>query len=50
MELGFFSRSSSKLLLEVVGEDGESACSMSGKSNDRDGLVAGWPKTRQRGR
>jgi hypothetical protein len=48
MELGFFSRSSSKLPLEVVGEDGESACSMSGRSNDGEGLVAWWPKTSRR--
>jgi hypothetical protein len=30
MGLGFFSRSSSKLLLEVVDEDGETACSVRG--------------------
>jgi hypothetical protein len=42
--LGFFSRSSSELLLEVVDEDDEIACSASGRSNGRDGLVAGWPK------
>jgi hypothetical protein len=43
--LGFFSRSSSELLLEVVDEDGEAACSASGQSNDRGELVVGWPKT-----
>jgi hypothetical protein len=32
--------------VKVVDEDGEAACSASGRSNDRDGLVAGWPKTR----
>jgi hypothetical protein len=42
--------SSSELLLEVVDEDGETACSMSGRSNGRNGLVAGWPKTSQRGK
>jgi hypothetical protein len=30
-----------ELLLEVVGEDGETTCSMSGRSNDSDGLVVG---------
>jgi hypothetical protein len=30
-----------ELLLEVVDEDGEAACSASGWSNGRDGLVAG---------
>jgi hypothetical protein len=30
-----------ELLLEVVDEDGETACSASGRSNDRDGLVTG---------
>jgi hypothetical protein len=48
--LGFFSRSSSELLLEVVDEDGEIACSASEQSNGRDGLVAGWPKTSWRGK
>jgi hypothetical protein len=33
-----------ELLLEVGDEDGETACSASGRSNSRDGLVAGWPK------
>jgi hypothetical protein len=33
-----------ELPLEVVDEDGETACSMSGLSNNGDGLVAGWPK------
>jgi hypothetical protein len=41
----FFSRSYSGLLLEVVVEDGETTCSASRRSNGRDGLVAGWPKT-----
>jgi hypothetical protein len=44
LELGFFSRSSSGLLLEVVDEDGETACLMSGRSNNGDGLVECWPK------
>jgi hypothetical protein len=30
-----------ELLLEVVGEHGETACLMSGRSNDSDGLVVG---------
>jgi hypothetical protein len=30
-----------ELLLEVVDEDGETACSMRGQSNGRDGLMAG---------
>jgi hypothetical protein len=34
--------------MEVVDEDGETACSASGQSNGRDGLVAGWPKTNRR--
>jgi hypothetical protein len=33
-----------QLLLEVVDEDGETAFLASGRSNSRDGLVAGWPK------
>jgi sulfopyruvate decarboxylase TPP-binding subunit len=33
-----------ELLLEVVDEDGETACSVSGRSNNGGGLVAGWPK------
>jgi hypothetical protein len=33
-----------ELPLEVIEEDGEIACSASGRSNSRDGLVAGWPK------
>jgi hypothetical protein len=41
MELGFFSWSSFELLLEVVDEDSETACSMRGRSNGRDGLVVG---------
>jgi hypothetical protein len=49
MELGFFSRSSSKLPLEAIDEDGESACSMSGRSNDGEGLVVGWPKNKPEG-
>jgi hypothetical protein len=40
----FFSRSSSKLLLEVVDEDDETTCSASGRSNGRGDLVAGWLK------
>jgi hypothetical protein len=39
-----------ELLLEVVDEDGETACSASGRSNGRNGIVAGWPKTSQRGK
>jgi hypothetical protein len=39
-----------ELLLEVVDEDGETTCSASGRSNGRDGLVAGWPKTSWRGK
>jgi hypothetical protein len=42
--LVFFSRSSPELLLEVVVDDDETACSASGWNNGRDGLVAGWPK------
>jgi hypothetical protein len=38
--LGFFSRSSSELLLEVVDEEWR---------DDRDGLVVVWPKTSRRG-
>jgi hypothetical protein len=34
-----------ELLLEDVDEDGETNCSVSGRSNNGDGLVAGWPKT-----
>jgi hypothetical protein len=30
-----------ELLLEVVDEDGETACSLHGQSNVRDGLMAG---------
>jgi hypothetical protein len=41
MQLGFFSRSSPELLLEVVDEDGGMACSARGRSNGRDGIVAG---------
>jgi hypothetical protein len=33
-----------ELPLEVGDEDGEIACSASGQSNSRDGLVVGWPK------
>jgi hypothetical protein len=33
-----------ELLLEVVDEDGEAVCSLRGRSNNRGGLVAGWPK------
>jgi hypothetical protein len=33
-----------ELLLEVINEDNEPACSVSGRSNNGDGLVAGWPK------
>jgi hypothetical protein len=50
MQLGFFSRSSFELLLEVVDKDDETACSASGRSNSRAGLVAGWPKTSRRGK
>jgi hypothetical protein len=35
--LGFFSRSSSELLLDVANEDCETTCSASGRSNGRDG-------------
>jgi hypothetical protein len=38
-----------ELLLEVVDEDGETPCSVSGRSNNGDELVAGWPKTSRRG-
>jgi hypothetical protein len=37
-----------ELLLEVVDEDGETACSVSGRSDNGDGLVAGWPKLAER--
>jgi hypothetical protein len=33
-----------ELLLEVVDEDGEAACSLRWRSNSGGGLVAGWPK------
>jgi hypothetical protein len=33
-----------RLLLEVVNEDDETACSASGRSYNGGGLVAGWPK------
>jgi hypothetical protein len=33
-----------ELLLEAVDEDNKTACSASGRSNGREGLVAGWPK------
>jgi hypothetical protein len=33
-----------ELLLEVVDEDGETVCSLRGRSNNGGGLVAGWPK------
>jgi hypothetical protein len=36
--------------MEVVDEDGETACSASGQSNGRDELVAGWPKTSRGGK
>jgi hypothetical protein len=36
--------------MEVVDEDGKTACSASGRSNGRDGLVAGWTKTSRRGK
>jgi hypothetical protein len=36
--------------VEVVDEEGEIACLSSGQSNDIGGLVAGWPKTSQRGK
>jgi hypothetical protein len=39
-----------ELLLEFVDEDGETACSVSGRSNNEDGLVAGWPETSRRGK
>jgi hypothetical protein len=44
----FFSWSSSKLLLEVVDEDGGIACSTRSEADNRDGLVAVWPKTSRR--
>jgi hypothetical protein len=33
-----------QLLLEVVDEDGKTACPVSEQSNNGIGLVAGWPK------
>jgi hypothetical protein len=33
-----------ELLLEVVDEDGETDFLVSGRSNNGDGLVAGWPE------
>jgi hypothetical protein len=39
-----------KLVLEVVDENGETACSASGKSNGKYGLVASWPKTSRSGK
>jgi hypothetical protein len=33
-----------ELLLEVVDEDGETACSASGRSNNKAGLAVGWPE------
>jgi hypothetical protein len=48
--LGFFSRSSSELLLEVVDEDGGTNHSARSGADGRDGLVAVWPKASQRGK
>jgi hypothetical protein len=42
--LGFFSSSSSKILLQVVDGDGRTPRSASEQSNGRGELVAGWPK------
>jgi hypothetical protein len=49
MQAGFFSLSSSELLLEVVNEDGRTTRSTRSEANDRDGLMVGWPKTSRRG-
>jgi hypothetical protein len=35
-------------LLEVVNEDGGTTRSVRSGADDRDGLVAGWPKTSRR--
>jgi hypothetical protein len=34
-----------ELLLDVVDEDGGTACSARNGTDGRDGLVAGWPRT-----
>jgi hypothetical protein len=39
-----FSRPTSELLLDVVAEDGGTACSVRNGTVGRDGLVAGWPR------
>jgi hypothetical protein len=39
-----FFRPTSELLLDVVDEDGGTACSARDRTAGRDGLVAGWPR------
>jgi hypothetical protein len=48
MQAGFFSRYSPELLLEVVDEDDRTTRSVRSRADDRDGRVAGWPKSSQR--
>jgi hypothetical protein len=48
MRLGFFSRSSSELLLKLSMKTEGQLAQRGGGAEDRDGLVAGWPKTSQR--
>jgi hypothetical protein len=38
-------RTTFELLLDIVDEDGETACSARNRTNVRDGLGVGWPKT-----
>jgi hypothetical protein len=41
-------RPTSELLLDVVNEGGETACSARNGTDGRDGLAAGWPKLAER--
>jgi hypothetical protein len=43
--LEFFFRSTSELLLDIVDENGRTACSARNGTDGRDALVAGWPKS-----
>jgi hypothetical protein len=42
--LEFFFRSTSELLLDVVGEDGRTACSARNGTDGKDALVGVWPR------
>jgi hypothetical protein len=44
----FFSCPTPELLLNIVSEDGWTACSVRNGADRRDGLVAGWLKTSKR--